>query len=773
VLSDGGYTPVAADMTWTRRFGDCKAKTVLLVGLLRELGIQAEPALVNAYGSPNLDARLPRMSAFNHVIVRAEIAGKSYWLDATRSGDQSLVALETPPHDFALPVRREGATLISLARTPRELPDTETRLTIDARDGLEAPAPVHAELVMRGDAGLWPALLTANMSAADRDKMLKGMWRQPWIEVKSATATRDTETGVSRMTMDGVARMVWFMTPSGPVYPVFEATVGQRYLPKREAGAELDLPFVVTPYPAHTLFNLTVVLPEKGEGYGLPAPDVDKTIGGVSYVRRSKIADGKVVIETRTRGLQPEISAAEAKSTTAELADIAAQRVMIQAPRYYHPTPGDISAWLAREPATAAQFVELGARLAGVGRLKEALTDLDKAVARDPSLAAAYAARGFVHVQLGEAALGKADLDKASSLGTRNAGVQSGLGVLAMSEGRFEEAVTAFSRAMDMAPNNTYALRMRAAAHGAMGQMDKAIADLDEVVEMDPKAFEAQAMKADFYFGMGELQKSLDATDAALLLAPKEPTLLNLRAGLLSRLDRPEDARKAFEAALAIRPTASTYLTRARYRAKSDIPGRLADIAAAEKLEPENFAVVSLRAEALLDSGKGMQAVATLDAAIEGRRDQNPYLLLQRARVEAKLGRTASAVKDFATLRSLAGQNAVELNQLCWTQATLGVALEAALADCEASLKLQPKLAATLDSKAFVLLRMGRLEQSVETYDEAVKLRPHQAQSLYGRGLAKLKLGRSTEADADLVAARAYLKSVDEEFAGYGLKPGA
>jgi hypothetical protein len=50
----------------------------------------------------------------------------------------------------------------------------------------------------------------------------------------------------------------------------------------------MDLPFVVATYPAHTLFNLTVVLPEKGDGYSLPAPDVDKTVGGVSYVRHSR-----------------------------------------------------------------------------------------------------------------------------------------------------------------------------------------------------------------------------------------------------------------------------------------------------------------------------------------------------------------------------------------------------------------------------------------------------------------------------------------------------
>jgi tetratricopeptide (TPR) repeat protein len=478
------------------------------------------------------------------------------------------------------------------------------------------------------------------------------------------------------------------------------------------------------------------------------------------------------VIETRTRALQPEISAAEAKATTAELADMTARPVMIQAPRYYHPTPGDITAWLAREPTTTDQFVNRGGRLAAFGRLKEALADLDQAVARDPSLAAAYAIRGLVRLQMGEATLGKADLDKASSLGTPNASVQSGLGILAMLEGRFEEAVAAFSRAMNMSPNNTYALRMRAAAHRAMDRMDKALADLDEVLEMDPKTFEAHAMRAEFYFSIGEVQKALDAADAALVLAPKEPNLLNLRAGLLSRLDRREDALKAFDASLEVRPTAATYLTRARYRLKSDLAGRLADIAAAEKVEPDNLAVVSMKAQALLDSGKGNQALAMLDAVAKARPDEAPYLLLQRASVEAKLGRMAGAIKDFATLRSLAGQNANDLNQLCWTQATLGVALEAALADCEASLKFQPKRAATLDSKAFVLLRLGRLEQSIETYDEAVRMRPRQAHSLYGRGLAKLKLGRSAEAKADLDAARAYLKSVDEEFADYGLKPG-
>ncbi|HEU4592898.1 MAG TPA: DUF3857 domain-containing transglutaminase family protein, partial [Steroidobacteraceae bacterium] len=45
-MGDGNIDPAGADLTWERRFGDCKGKTALLVALLRELGIEAEPVLV-------------------------------------------------------------------------------------------------------------------------------------------------------------------------------------------------------------------------------------------------------------------------------------------------------------------------------------------------------------------------------------------------------------------------------------------------------------------------------------------------------------------------------------------------------------------------------------------------------------------------------------------------------------------------------------------------------------------------------------------------------
>ncbi len=71
-MGEGGYLPANAEDTWARRFGDCKAKTALLLALLGELGVEAEPVLVNLGAGDGLDELPPTLAAFNHVIVRAK-----------------------------------------------------------------------------------------------------------------------------------------------------------------------------------------------------------------------------------------------------------------------------------------------------------------------------------------------------------------------------------------------------------------------------------------------------------------------------------------------------------------------------------------------------------------------------------------------------------------------------------------------------------------------------------------------------------------------------
>ena len=80
----GGLVPASAVETWSRRYGDCKGKTALLMGILAELGIQSEPVLVSTGLGDMLGGMLPAVGLFDHVILRAAVEGREYWLDGTR-----------------------------------------------------------------------------------------------------------------------------------------------------------------------------------------------------------------------------------------------------------------------------------------------------------------------------------------------------------------------------------------------------------------------------------------------------------------------------------------------------------------------------------------------------------------------------------------------------------------------------------------------------------------------------------------------------------------
>lgn len=84
-LGPDSYRPTQPFETFRLRYGDCKGKAVLLCVLLRRLGFEALPALVNSWARGAVERRLPSPFAFNRVIVRITLDNKTVWVDPTRS----------------------------------------------------------------------------------------------------------------------------------------------------------------------------------------------------------------------------------------------------------------------------------------------------------------------------------------------------------------------------------------------------------------------------------------------------------------------------------------------------------------------------------------------------------------------------------------------------------------------------------------------------------------------------------------------------------------
>jgi transglutaminase-like putative cysteine protease len=79
----GGYKPRNPADVYEQKFGDCKDKALLLCYMLRQLNIQAYPALVNTSSRGQINKWLPSPNAFNHCVAMVELAGKTYWYDPT------------------------------------------------------------------------------------------------------------------------------------------------------------------------------------------------------------------------------------------------------------------------------------------------------------------------------------------------------------------------------------------------------------------------------------------------------------------------------------------------------------------------------------------------------------------------------------------------------------------------------------------------------------------------------------------------------------------
>ncbi|BCD99381.1 DUF3857 domain-containing transglutaminase family protein [Marinagarivorans cellulosilyticus] len=111
----GGYEPHSAPAVYKNGYGDCKDQTVLTIALLRELGVEAYPALVATRSMGLPDMPVPSVY-FDHMIthIPAQHGQRAIWLDT--SGDQQLypgggIGLEGQP---ALIVKKNSNALTTI-----------------------------------------------------------------------------------------------------------------------------------------------------------------------------------------------------------------------------------------------------------------------------------------------------------------------------------------------------------------------------------------------------------------------------------------------------------------------------------------------------------------------------------------------------------------------------------------------------------------------------------------------------------------------------------
>lgn len=766
-MNDGGLMPASADETWKRRFGDCKAKSVLLLALLHELGIEAEPVIVSSVLGDGLDERLPEVGLFDHVLVRATVDGKPYWLDGTRTGDRALAQIRPPDFIWALPLTARGEVLVSIPREPPQEVQIERSLVVDATEGVGIPALFRAEVIMRGDTARvvkagWDAIPEAN-----REEGKRSFWREQFhnLELQTSDVRFNDDQGTIRFTASGTIRLEW--DPEYNTYSPNDMDLGYRADFSRPAGTDAQAPYLVQ-FPLYTRTHEVINLPPQEQPFRVLGKDIQRTVAGTEYMRRATLRDFRFEAETTTRSVAPEFPASERAEAERVLLEMSRNDLYLKKPANYLPTLKELKASAEKPLENAAAYVDRAAQYLRHDKTSEASADYDRALELEPSHVKALLGRGALGAVTGKPDVARADYRAVLKIDPDNIDARRALAMLALSQHNPAEALEFIAPVIGKDPASAERI-IRVRAFVLQSRHEEALKEIDSLLELNSRVADA------WYFKVGELlqlgrRAEIPAVADAMHRALGEKDLPLSMSGpmyILTTSNERARARELLATLGAGKYNTFLYLQRADLQ---DTPAAaLVDIREAMRTD-QNALAVLVDGTALMIRHRWFTDAQAMVDELEKRMGDNFVTLQLKGLLLWQTGQKSRAAVAFDKARSQIEQPQVH-NSNCWNKATLNVALEDALRDCDAALARMPDCSACMDSRALVLLRLGRFRESVQSYDAALLRTPTQAPSLYGRGIAKLRLGDKDAADRDLSLARALQPLIALNFERYGVTP--
>ena len=602
-MNGGNYVPQPPAETWTLRYGDCKAKTLLLLAMLHQMGIEAEPTLASVQANGLLPVQLPAPGAFDHVLVRATIDGRTLWLDGTQSGTRLADIYDTPPLRYVLPLRSAGAALMPIAMKPDARALLSVTTDYDQTAGIDLPTVVKTVISIRG--GPAAAMQTAYSQANAETKrdmaqsLVNNVLNQPLLS--ESAFKYDPETAIATITATGLLTTPWDRDGQTVEQDVDRMVDGIEFAPDRARMAWHDIPVVtkgVSSIASHARYHL----PDAGKGYVLEGDrSINASLGGAVVSRKASIKDDVVETDSRIDQLGVEIAPDAIAATRARLAEAQTRLLKIKAPktaarRWEGPINGhDDPRYAALEriyaqailadPDKAYGYDSRASFRAGIFDRKGAIDDLTHAIAIAPAI----------------------------PLYLRRAGLYEDLG-------NMKSALADAKAALALDPSSQAAAMQIARYEERSGDAAAALALLQERIDAGGKdRYDYIVVKSQMLADTGHVDQGLAMIDAAIAEKPGNPQLLNQRCWLKGTHD------VATQTALK-------------------------DCTKAIELSDNPAPTLDSRAMAYFRLGRSEDALTDLDAALE----DNPALpasLFMRAIIRQKLGQTAAAAADLKLAR--------------------------------------------------------------------------------------------------------------------------
>ena len=490
-LGVNSHLPTHPHLTYERRFGDCKDKSLLLVTLLGELGIDARPALVSAEGRRSLAVALPGPHRFDHVIVRARVDGRVYWLDPTLPPQfGSLADLGANDYGNALVIGMDQDALTAVG-WPSGYANT-----YDVRDRFEIasfsqPADLVSELTL-GQAGADRyRALRANIPKEEFDRIFHADYLRmfPTAEVVGELEVRDDQernrlTVIRRYRIPELFGYEEGRFKFSVISPLALDILRQPEVQRRTTPFSL-------PYPLEARISQVISLPDNPIR-DIPAPSTERT--PYFNIRHSfKRDDKELRRDMQISVLKDHVPAEAMSGYVEEVQKLRSKSGLSMSVRVGQASEADRKA-IRSALERFRRFDKSGSGViknqinAEVGRYQSTL-DIDSGKLSKRHLARAYANRAINLSELDDSAAGLRDIEKAIELDGSQAEYRIAKARILSYSGRFAESLAVFEQLVNEGQSHV----MQEIDLGAMGTNLLYLGRHAEAERIFGQAFDASA----------------------------------------------------------------------------------------------------------------------------------------------------------------------------------------------------------------------------------------------------------------------------------------
>jgi hypothetical protein len=298
--------PTDPSLVFSRRFGDCKDKSLLFVTILRALGIEAWPVLVNSTMGRGIEDWQPSAGAFDHCIAEVQCDGQTYWLDPTINYQRGpLAAHYLPPYDCGLVIAPGTVGLTPIPQTTG-LPRTMATEYFQLR-GVTEPSDLKVVTVAEGrDADVLRTFF-ATTKRTDIERVYTHFYSTlyPGIKMSSPIVTEDDEDeNTFQITEYYSIDNLWAQPDKNRRYSCqfFPSTINT-FLAK-PVDTDRSQPLGIT-YPEHYILRTEVSTLSP-----LPYSPSDRTISNSAFTLRKtgRCSGNKLVMEYEYQALADSVS---------------------------------------------------------------------------------------------------------------------------------------------------------------------------------------------------------------------------------------------------------------------------------------------------------------------------------------------------------------------------------------------------------------------------------------------------------------------------------